>query len=77
MNHLSKVFEKVEHGKPSGIDNFVSIYGGMVLFNKAKNPQFQNIQNPKILSFLSEHLTIGFVDSGIEKNTKLAVSNVR
>ena len=48
----------------------------MVLFNKSKNPPFKLIENPKILAYLSEKLSIGFVDSAIEKNTKLAVSNV-
>jgi hypothetical protein len=48
----------------------------MVLFNKTKNPPFQLITNEKILTYLSKNLCIGFVDSGVEKNTKLAVSNV-
>ena len=47
-----------------------------MLFNRVKNPHFRNIEDPNILEFLSENLSIGFVDSGVEKNTKLAVSNV-
>lgn len=65
INHLSKVFEKVEHGQPSGIDNFVSIYGGMVLFNKSKNPPFKLIDNDRVLKYVSEFISIGFIDSGI------------
>ena len=45
INHISKIFEKVEHGQPSGIDNFVSIYGNMVLFNRSKNPPFKLIDD--------------------------------
>jgi mevalonate kinase len=41
INELSFEFESVEHGNPSGIDNFVSIHGGLILFNKKKEPKFE------------------------------------
>lgn len=34
INAISVLFESVEHGNPSGIDNFVSVHGGLILFNK-------------------------------------------
>jgi mevalonate kinase len=66
----------VEHGRPSGIDNFVSVYGGMVLFNKNRSPPFKLIEDKKILNSFSDNFCICFVDSGIEKKTKVAVNQV-
>ena len=48
VNRISKVFESVEHGTPSGIDNFVSTYGGIVLFNNSKSPPFKAIKDEAI-----------------------------
>jgi mevalonate kinase len=45
VNRVSKILEKVEHGTPSGIDNFVSTYGGLILYNNSKQPQFEKIEN--------------------------------
>ena len=53
-NKMSKIFEKIEHGTPSGIDNFVATYGGLVLFNNSKNPQLEKINNKKILERMKE-----------------------
>lgn len=36
INSLAYLFECVEHGTPSGIDNFVSVHGGLIVFNKLK-----------------------------------------
>ena len=43
INECSVVFEKVEHGNPSGIDNFVTVYGGVILYNKTKDPKFRRL----------------------------------
>ena len=74
---MSKIFEGVEHGTPSGIDNYVATYGGMVLYNNSKNPPFTPIKEEKIMKRLTEELDVILVDSGFEKNTKKAVGIVR
>ena len=54
INDMSKLFESVEHGTPSGIDNFVSTFGGLVKFNNSKNPPFLKITDPLIFNRLNE-----------------------
>lgn len=44
INSISMQFEKVEHGNPSGIDNYVSVNGGVILYNKNKSPRFQKLE---------------------------------
>lgn len=34
VNKQAYGFEKIYHGTPSGIDNHIATYGGMLLFNK-------------------------------------------
>ena len=77
INRMSKIFECVEHGTPSGIDNFVATYGGMVLFNNSVDPPFRAITEEKVLKRLAEDVQILLVDSGVEKNTRMAVGVVR
>lgn len=64
----------MEHGNPSGIDNYVSVNGGVILYNKNKQPKFKQLhtaaENLKLMS-------LGVIDTGIEKNTKVAVGIVR
>jgi mevalonate kinase len=36
-------FEAVEHGNPSGIDNYISVNGGVILYNKTKEPRFKKL----------------------------------
>jgi filamentous hemagglutinin family protein len=36
INNISMQFEAVEHGNPSGIDNYISVNGGVILYNKTK-----------------------------------------
>ena len=43
INEISVLFESVEHGTPSGIDNYVSIHGGLILFNKNKEPKYRDL----------------------------------
>lgn len=68
-------FQAVEHGTPSGIDNYISVHGGVILYNKNKEPRFSNL--PNAAYNLRKWINIGVVDSCIEKNTKVAVANVR
>lgn len=45
INSISVLFEKVEHGTPSGIDNYVSVHGGVILYNKNANPKYKKLDN--------------------------------
>ena len=65
------LFESVEHGNPSGIDNFVSIHGGLILFNKSKEPKFRHLKQAGCT--VKSCFNVAIADSGIEKNTKKAV----
>lgn len=65
----------MEHGNPSGIDNFVSVHGGAILFNRMRNPPFKQL--PKVASKIRSHVVVAVADSGVEKNTKAAVGKVK
>ena len=69
--------ERIEHGTPSGIDNFVATFGGLVLFNNSKNPPFNSISEQIVIDRISSGMQMRLVDSGVEKNTKNAVAIVR
>jgi len=56
--------EKVAHGNPSGIDNTVSTYGGIVLYRRGSGP--------RVLSVVGGGM-IAVVDSGVERSTRSAV----
>ena len=74
INELSFGFEEVEHGSPSGIDNFVSVYGGVIVYNRLKQPRFRRIS---AIHKLRGELEVAIADSKIEKNTKTAVQMVK
>ena len=65
----------MEHGTPSGIDNFVSINGGFILFNKNKEPKFKRLD--KAAELFNKLFDIAIADSKVEKNTKKAVEMTR
>ena len=52
----------------------MSVNGGVILYNKNKQPKFKQLatagENLKLMS-------LGVIDTGIEKNTKVAVGIVR
>ncbi len=58
--------ETVFHGTPSGIDAAVAVHGGMLEFCAGKISHFQSKELPLIIG-----------DTGVSKNTKQTVSNVR
>ncbi|XP_067631778.1 uncharacterized protein Mvk [Eurosta solidaginis] len=60
--------ERIMHGTPSGVDNTVVVYGGMVRFVKGQGFQTVNIQRP---------LNIMLVDSRINRSTADIVAKVR
>lgn len=71
INKISFLFESVEHGNPSGIDNFITVNGGAIVYNKQKDPKFKKLNISAIN--LKQHINLGIVDTGVEKNTKKAV----
>ncbi|XP_036331175.1 mevalonate kinase [Rhagoletis pomonella] len=60
--------ERIMHGTPSGVDNTVVTYGGMLRFVKGQGFQSINIQRP---------LNIMLVDSRISRSTADIVAKVR
>lgn len=75
INGISMQFEAVEHGTPSGIDNYISVHGGVILYNKTREPRFTKL--PHSAAHIKALMNVGVVDSCVEKNTKVAVGNVR
>jgi len=61
--------EKIVHGKPSGIDNTISTYGGAILYIKDKG--FTRI-NPKL-----KNVALVLADTGIPRSTGEMVAKVR
>lgn len=70
VNDIAFQYERVYHSNPSGVDNFVSVNGGLVIFNR-------NSTEMKKLNWPFSSLNILLIDSQIEKNTKKAVEHVR
>lgn len=69
INYYAFEGEKVSHGTPSGIDNTISTYGGLLLYVKKDKPVIQSLENPPNLVFV-------LIDTGIPRNTKQAVLSV-
>jgi len=68
INEISFNLEKIHHGKPSGIDNTVAVYGGIILFKKFK--LFKGLKVKKMPEFL-------LINSGKpSETTKEMVKNV-
>jgi len=61
--------EKIVHGRPSGIDNTISTYGGTIVYQKDKGFRFLNYDVKEAVFIL--------VDTGIPRNTGLMVRKVR
>ncbi|RIB13837.1 ribosomal protein S5 domain 2-type protein [Gigaspora rosea] len=59
--------EKVIHGTPSGVDNSVATYGGVIVFT---NGVIQNIRGTQSLRFL-------LTNTKVPRHTKTLVENVR
>lgn len=70
INSIAFEGEKGYHGEPSGLDNTVSTFGGLIRFEKGAQQQMahMSIQNP---------IEIVMGDSGLVTNTKAAVDGVR
>ncbi|EFC35462.1 predicted protein, partial [Naegleria gruberi] len=70
INEWSYFVESLIHGTPSGIDNSVSTFGGVISFSQGK---IQEFLSPQILP----NMRILIVNTRVERNTKLIVQGVR
>ncbi|EAR84766.3 mevalonate kinase (macronuclear) [Tetrahymena thermophila SB210] len=68
VNKIAFNFEKIYHGTPSGIDNYIATYGNLLVFNKNYTNSLQIGKLP---------YKIFLIDSQVEKSTKKAVGRVR
>ncbi len=68
INEIAYEGEKGYHGTPSGIDNTVATFGGLVWFEKGKKMERLQIDKP---------VEVVMGDTGIVANTKKAVAGVR
>lgn len=71
MNFLAFKLEQIYHATPSGIDNTIINYGGMIKFNKINGIE-QITQN-----FLGKYFKTLLINTKIRKDTKTAVNMVR
>ncbi len=70
INSIAYEAEKITHGKPSGIDNTIATYGGIIKYIKeSSGPSIERIHDPPDLRFV-------LVDTGIPRSTKKAVLRV-
>lgn len=70
LNKASYMAEVVAHGRPSGIDNTVSVYGGFIIYRRGEGwRRLEGLSLPK-----GYYLMI--VDTGIERPTREAVMRV-
>ena len=69
VSQLAFEAEKLVHGKPSGIDNTISCYGGTILYTRNKGFEPLNANLPSTVKLV-------IADSGIQRSTGQAVSLV-
>ncbi|MHA1665030.1 MAG: mevalonate kinase [Candidatus Njordarchaeales archaeon] len=70
INKLAFNAEKISHGTPSGIDNTVATFGGLIRYVKSNSGP--NIERSKY----TPEFTLILADSGLPRSTKHAVKNV-
>lgn len=61
VNKIAYEAEKIIHGKPSGIDNTISVYGGIIYYKRGKFT--------KIKTMWPDNLYLTIIDTGIKRNT--------
>jgi len=69
VSQLAFEAEKLVHGKPSGIDNTISCYGGTILYTRNRGFEPLNVNLPSTTKLV-------IADSGIQRSTSQAVSLV-
>lgn len=67
INDMAFSLEKIHHGKPSGLDNTVSVYGGLIFYEKFK--KFKSLKVKKLPEFL-------LINSGKPKETTKEMINL-
>ncbi|MHC1582772.1 MAG: mevalonate kinase [Candidatus Syntropharchaeia archaeon] len=68
INSIAYEGERIYHGNPSGIDNTVATFGGVIWFERGKKAERINIGKPL-------HIIIG--NTGVRASTKKAIEKVR
>ena len=71
MNFLAFKLEQIYHATPSGIDNTIINYGGMIKFNKING--IEQITQ----TLLRDYFKTLLINTKIKKDTKTAVNMVR
>ena len=66
--NISYIGEKVFHGKPSGLDNTISLYGGIIKFIDFKEKNFARLDKNKIDKF-KENFSLYLIDTNVKRNT--------
>ncbi len=69
VNKYAYEAEKISHGKPSGIDNTISVYGGLLKYSRGPPARIEQLKHISDLNMI-------LVDTQIPKNTKKAVMMV-
>jgi mevalonate kinase len=75
INEFAYEGEKAYHGTPSGIDNTVATYGGLIWFKKIKGAT--GSQNVIETIRIQKPIEIVMADTGLVGDTKRAVASVR
>ncbi len=70
INRITFEVEKVFHSNPSGIDNTVSTFGGMLWFRKAEKNIIERLEIP-------EPVRVVLIDTGIINDTAELIAKVR
>ena len=77
INALAFEAECVFHGTPSGIDNTVATFGGLVLFRREPNTRAVSIEHHTLSDAAAARLRLLLVNTGVPRSTKVLVERVR
>lgn len=77
INEYAFLAEKVIHGNPSGVDNSVAVFGGCLAFTRPQQPRNNlTVNSLKLLQGVTEKKFL-LTDTGVARDTKSLVANVR
>ncbi len=68
VNEITYEAEKITHGRPSGIDNTLSVYGGVIRYEAGRVTRLNKS--------LPENIVLLAVDTGVPRNTGVLVKHV-